>query len=205
MVVDHPLLGRHRRSGDRWAALPGAPGLRDDAHEPGTARGQRPSEPSPCPSVGCTGEERRVSGLRRISQAELAARVTVLGHTVGRSAVSAIEVKSRSVTVDELFGLAISMGVTIGQLLGPTGPDHSRPLAWDVGLMTEDGEARPIAPWLSRLWAASRPCAAFADDDRGVDPKPAEELPAATEQDLDTLGLNEGNQTADWTFGRGKY
>ena len=127
--------------------------------------------------------------LRRITQAELAECMTILGHTMGRSAVSAIEVKGRNVSVDELFGLAIILGVTIGQLLDPTGPDRSRPLALDVGLKTDDGAVRPIAPSLSRLWAASRALARLAADDRGVDFEAVDELPVAIEHDLDTLGV----------------
>lgn len=79
---------------------------------------------------------------------------------MGRSAVSAIEVKSRSVTVDELFGLAISIGVTIGQLLDPTGPDHSRRLAVDVGLKPMTVKHDPM-PWLPSLGRQPRRGAAF--------------------------------------------
>ena len=143
------------------------------------------------PSVALAKNVAAYRALRRITQVELASRMTVLGHPMGRSAVSAIEVKSRNVTVDELFGLAISVGVTIGQLLDPTGPDHSRRLALDVGLKTDDGEARPVAPWLSRLWVASRAVARLSGDhDRGIEFETVDELPAATDQDLDTLGLN---------------
>ena len=156
----------------------------------------RRSLPVVPPSVALAKNVAAYRAVRRITQTELAARMTVLGHTMGRSAVSAIEVKSRNVTVDELFGLAISIGVTIGQLLDPTGPDHSRPLAFDVGLKTDDGEARPIAPGLARLWAASRVVARLsADGDRSVEFEPADELPAPAEQELDTRRLNEGNQT----------
>ena len=125
------------------------------------------------PSVALAKNVAAYRALRRITQAELAARMTILGHTMGRSAVSAIEVKGRNVTVDELFGLAMSMGVTIGQLLDPTGPDRSRRLALDVGLKTDDGEPRPIAPWLCRLWAASRAVARLAaHNDRGMEFEP---------------------------------
>ena len=158
------------------------PGLDDDR------AGKSPSVGAP--SVALAKNVAAYRAVRRITQAELAARMTILGHTMGRSAVSAIEVKGRNVTVDELFGLAISLGVTIGQLIDPTGPDRSRPLALDVGLKTDDGAVRPIAPSLSRLWAASRALARLAaDDNRGVEFEAVDGLPVATEHGLDTLGL----------------
>jgi transcriptional regulator with XRE-family HTH domain len=95
--------------------------------------------------------------LRNMTQDELAARMAHLCHGWSRSTVSAVEGTSRNVTIDELFGLAVSVGVTIGQLLDPTGPDHTRRLSLDVGLRESDGgEAEPVAAPLARLWAASR-------------------------------------------------
>ena len=94
--------------------------------------------------------------LRNITQDMLAARMTAIGHSMTRSTISAIEGGSRGVTVDELFGLAITIGVTIGQLLDATGPTHSRSAFLDVGLRTSDGSLRPVAPWLAHLLAMSR-------------------------------------------------
>ncbi len=95
--------------------------------------------------------------LRRMTQDQLAARMSHLCHGWGRSTVSAIESKSRNVTIDELFGLAVSVGVTIGELLDPTGPDHRRPLSLDVGLRAaDDGNPQPVAPRLAHLWTSSR-------------------------------------------------
>lgn len=135
------------------------------------------SLPAVLPSVALAKNVAAYRALRRITQADLASRMTGLGHPMGRSTVSAIEVKSRNVTVDELLGLAISIGVTVGQLLDPTGPDRSRPLALDVGLKTDDGEARPVAPRLARLWAASRVVARLSADDRGIEFDPADDPP----------------------------
>jgi transcriptional regulator with XRE-family HTH domain len=104
--------------------------------------------------------------LRRMTQDELASRMSHLCHGWGRSTVSAVESKSRNVTIDELFGLAVSVGVTIGELLDPTGPDHRRPLSLDVGLRDADGgDSEPLAPPLARLWAASRAVVKLWHDD----------------------------------------
>jgi hypothetical protein len=68
-----------------------------------------------------------------MTQQDFAVGMVYSGHRRRRSTVSALEGNGRKVTVDELFGLALSLGGTIGQLLDPTGPDHSRKLALDVG------------------------------------------------------------------------
>lgn len=95
--------------------------------------------------------------LRHMTQDQLASRMAHLGHGWGRSTVSAVEGRSRNVTVDELFGLALTLGVTMGQLLDPTGPDRGRPLRLDVGLRSEEnGQPQPIAARLAQLWVSSR-------------------------------------------------
>lgn len=120
--------------------------------------------------------------LRHMTQDQLACRMTHLGHGWGRSTVSAVEGRSRNVTVDELFGLALSLGVTIGQLLDPGGPDQSRPLRLDVGLrIDEDGQPRPLAARLARLWASSRAVIRLEYDDIA---KVAVEIDAELSQDV---------------------
>ena len=94
--------------------------------------------------------------LRHMTQADLAARMDQLGHGWGRSTVSAVEGKGRNVTTDELFGLAIVFAVTIGQLLDPTGPDHTRNLSLDVAIVTGGGHPGLIEPLWGQLWGASR-------------------------------------------------
>lgn len=95
--------------------------------------------------------------LRNLTQDDLAARMSHLDHGWGRSTVSAVEGRTRNVTVDEMFGLALCLGVAIGQLLDPEGPDRSRRLSLDVGLRVPDGgHPRPLDPPLARLWASSR-------------------------------------------------
>lgn len=127
--------------------------------------------------------------LRHMTQDQLAARMAHLCHGWGRSTVSAVEGRSRNVTVDELFGLAVSVGVTIGQLLDPTGPDHSRRLSLDVGLRAADeGHPHPVAPRLAHLWAASRAVIRlWHDSGRQVQVEAAEDLPPAIQRELEML------------------
>ncbi|MDQ3641459.1 MAG: helix-turn-helix domain-containing protein [Actinomycetota bacterium] len=127
--------------------------------------------------------------LRHMTQDQLAARMAHLCHGWGRSTVSAVESRSRNVTVDELFGLAVSVGVTIGQLLDPTGPDHSRRLSFDVGLRAADeGSSQPVALRLAHLWAASRAVIRlWHEDGRQVQVEVADDLPPATQRELDVL------------------
>lgn len=106
--------------------------------------------------------------LRQLTQDGLAARMTELGHGWGRSTVSAVEGTTRNVTVDEMFGLALSLGVAIGALLDPAGPDRSRPLSLDVGLRVPDGDQpRPLDAHVARLWASSRAVMRLSDEAGG--------------------------------------
>lgn len=117
--------------------------------------------------------------LRHLTQDELATRMTHLGHGWGRSTVSAVEGRTRNVTVDELFGLALCLGATIGQLLDPEGPDRSRRLSLDVGLrVPDDGRPQPLEPLLARLWASSRAVMRLSEDAGGdFEVELAEHLP----------------------------
>ena len=106
--------------------------------------------------------------LRGLTQDGLAAQMTYLCHGWGRSTVSAVEGRTRNVTVDELFGLALCLGVTIGQLLDPEGPDRSRRLSLDVGLRKpEGGHPRPVDALVARLWASSRAVMRLSDEADG--------------------------------------
>ncbi|HUR22603.1 MAG TPA: helix-turn-helix transcriptional regulator [Acidimicrobiales bacterium] len=118
--------------------------------------------------------------LRDLTQDELAARMTYLNHGWGRSTVSAVESRSRNVTVDEMFGLALSLGLAIGQLLDPAGPDRSRRLSLDVGLRLDEGDRpRPVEPVLARLWASSRAVMRLSDDAGGeLEVDVTEQMPA---------------------------
>lgn len=103
------------------------------------------------PSVAVAANVRAYRLLQQMTQDALALRMTDLGHDWGRSTVSAVELNRRSVIVDELFGLALCFGVTIGGLLDPTGPDHRRNFSFTVGM-----ESRLIEPDVAQLWGASR-------------------------------------------------
>jgi transcriptional regulator with XRE-family HTH domain len=116
--------------------------------------------------------------LRQLTQDGLACRMDQLGHGWGRSTVSAVESRTRNVTVDELFGLALSLGVKIGQLLDPAGPDSSRRLKLDVGLRAPgDGNPQPLAPRLAQLWASSQAVIRFGHEDGGVEVDVTEHVP----------------------------
>jgi len=127
--------------------------------------------------------------LRRMTQDQLAARMAHLCHGWGRSTVSAVEGKIRNVTIDELFGLAVVVGVTIGELLDPTGPDHHRTLSLDVGFRaTDDGKPQPVAPRVAHLWASSRVVIRMGHE-RGwaVDVDVTDDAPLAIQRELEKL------------------
>lgn len=119
---------------------------------PSAGRPSGQTGPDKRPSVALAENVRAYRGLQYMTQGELALRMTHLGHDWARSTVSTMERTKRKVTTDELFGLALCFGVTIGGLLDPTGPDHRRNLGFDVGLES------PLAmkPDVARLWGASR-------------------------------------------------
>jgi len=163
--------GRLERQADGRDATNGAAGVAV-AIRPAASRGPYskekagPAQVLGRPSDALAENLRAYRMLRRMTQGELATRMSHLCHGWGRSTVSAIESKTRNVTIDELFGLAVTLGVTIGELLDPTGPDHRRPLSLDVGLRGADGgDPEPLAPRLARLWAASRAVVKLWHDD----------------------------------------
>ena len=119
------------------------------------------------PSDALAANLRAYRMLRHVTQDGLAAQMTQLGHGWGRSTVSAVEGRTRNVTVDELFGLSLCVGVTIGQLLDPAGPDRSRRMSLDVGLRCPDAGPQPVESALARLWASSRAVIRLNDDAGG--------------------------------------
>jgi transcriptional regulator with XRE-family HTH domain len=126
--------------------------------------------------------------LRHITQDELALRMDHLGHGWGRSTVSAVEGKGRNVTIDEIFGLAVCLGVTVGQLVDPSGPDHARTGSLDVGLTAADGSSRLLPPGVAQLWAAGRAVVRlWHDDGRRPEVQDVEDLPMAAQRALQEL------------------
>jgi transcriptional regulator with XRE-family HTH domain len=64
---------------------------------------------------------RQVRSLCRLSQDDVAERMTALGHAWSRQTTSDVERGLRNVTIDELLGLALVLGESIGHLLDPAG------------------------------------------------------------------------------------
>lgn len=142
------------------------------------------------PSDALAANVRAYRLLRHTTQDELAARMKHLGHGWGRSTVSAVEGRGRNISVDELFGLAASFGVTIGQLFDPTGPDHSRKLSFNVGV-TDRGVPRSVGSDDAQLWGSSRAVVRLCHDGKEFALDVADELPAAARRKLDVLRAKE--------------
>ena len=60
--------------------------------------------------------------LGRLEQADVAERMTALGHPWHRATVSETERSRRNVTVSELMALTLVLHTTVAQLLDPRGP-----------------------------------------------------------------------------------
>ena len=147
------------------------------------------------PSVGLAENIAAYRVLRRITQDELAMNITAIGHEMSRSTISAVESLGRNVTVNELFGFAICLGVTIGQLLDPTGPDHSRALGLDLGLTSGGGVPLPITPWTAHLMAASRAVVLLPTEEAAdIEVAPAGDLPTAAQRELNHLQAGTSNE-----------
>jgi len=76
---------------------------------------------------------RAYRALQGLHQAELARLLTRLGHGWVAGTVSEVERNGRSVTVDELAGLAAALRTSVAALLDPCGPQRSEGPAVDVG------------------------------------------------------------------------
>jgi transcriptional regulator with XRE-family HTH domain len=87
--------------------------------------------------------------LRRLKQDDVADRMQGLRHqTWTRQTVSDVERVRRNLTVDELVGLSIVLGVSLNELLDPVPVDGGPPPALDVGLPVA------IPPDMVRDWSA---------------------------------------------------
>jgi transcriptional regulator with XRE-family HTH domain len=91
-------------------------------------------------------------GLRGFSQAQLAERMSRLGHGWSESIVGFVEQNRRNVTVDEYIGLTIALHAReLGSLLDPLGPEGEHrvgpagPRARDDGNGLDWGGAKPLS------------------------------------------------------------
>lgn len=153
---------------------------------PYTSRIGIPAKGEVRPSDALAANVRAYRLLRHMTQEDLAARMTHLCHGWGRSTVSAAEGRGRNISVDELFGLAASFGVSIGQLFDPTGPDHSRRLSFNVGF-TDRGVPRSVEPDLAQLWGASRAVVRLWNGGEEFALDVADEFPVEAQRKLDGL------------------
>src|SRR5690606_10504137 len=103
--------------------------------------------------------------LRDLTQDQLAARMTALGHEWTAGIAGFVERGDRTVTVDELVGLAVALEVSVGDLLDPAGADQRL----DFGLDFGGPEAIPVAA--AGRWVRSRSTArcTWDADGRPVD------------------------------------
>lgn len=88
--------------------------------------------------------------MQRLTQAGLAERMQELGEDWTRGTVGQVERGDRTVSVDELGHLALALGVTIGQLLDPTGPAHHHQEGLDIGY------SESIPGWWAHTWLRDR-------------------------------------------------
>lgn len=127
--------------------------------------GLKPAKGSRFPSRVFGDNLRDFRGIRRLSQEDVAARLTELGHAWKRTTVSEVERGRRSVSIDELFGLAIVLQVTIVRLLDPRGLYGMGETPVDLGLpnaetvhpelavsLVEGGSRDPNQPGVVVAW-----------------------------------------------------
>lgn len=110
--------------------------------------------------------------LRGLSQEQLGERMAELGHGWTAGIVGFIERGERNVTVNELLGLALVLGVPIGKLIAPAGllgvhpgavideggMEVPNPTALDVGL------AEPLSFGIAGTWLAGEVTAGLTGD-----------------------------------------
>lgn len=98
--------------------------------------------------------------LGRLEQTDVAERMASLGHPWTRQTVSDVERGRRNLTVDELLGLAMVFGVSIGALLDPMAPDGRGRAALDHAT-----DAEPLPAPTGSTWAHSRSVVVLRWDD----------------------------------------
>jgi transcriptional regulator with XRE-family HTH domain len=81
--------------------------------------------------------------LLNLSQSDLADAMRELGHRWNRATVAAVEAGTRSVSTDELVGLALVLDALVGELLDPGDQD------------LDYGGPAPMPPVVAQIWAQS--------------------------------------------------
>lgn len=98
--------------------------------------------------------------LAELSQADLAGRMTALGHAWSGSTVGDVETRDRNITVDEAGALALALGALIPELLDPAGVTGTTDLRLDPGAgEADEGDlelGRVLGASLARSWVWGR-------------------------------------------------
>jgi transcriptional regulator with XRE-family HTH domain len=81
--------------------------------------------------------------LAKLSQADLAEAMRTLGHGWSRQTVGVVEGNARSISTDELVGLALVLDALVGELLDPGGED------------LDYGGRQPMPPVVAQVWTRS--------------------------------------------------
>ena len=113
--------------------------------------------------------------LRRLSQGELAQRMSDARYPWTRATVSDVERANRNVTTDELLALAMILGTPIGNLLDPAGVDGRETEPLDFGGW------RPMPVGMASRWVRGR-IGVFREPGRGVHAFAVEEFDPLAEQ-----------------------
>jgi transcriptional regulator with XRE-family HTH domain len=110
--------------------------------------GREPLEGSRFLSDAIADKVRAYRVLRRLKQDDVADRMRRLRHqTWTRQTVSDVERVQRNLTVDELVGLSIVLGLSLNELLDPVPVGGGPPPTLDVGLPV------PLPPDIVRHWS----------------------------------------------------
>jgi transcriptional regulator with XRE-family HTH domain len=123
-------------------------------------RNREPAEGSVFPRQVLAGNIRAQRGLQHLKQSDLAERMSRFGHAWSRPTVSEVERGSRPVLVDELFGLAFALGVSVLGLLTPA-PEavQAVDVGWEKPLGTDliEMSLGPDPGGPEVLWVENKP------------------------------------------------
>jgi transcriptional regulator with XRE-family HTH domain len=144
---------------------------------------RQPKPGSRFPSQVLAANVRTWRGLRGLSQAQLAERMSRLGHGWTESIVGFVEQNRRNVTVDELVGLAIALNTReLGSLLDPLGPEGEHRFGppgireQDAGNGLDWGGGEPLPGPFASYFVRNRTSSHVAFEYVTGEPVPSEEL-----------------------------